>query len=194
MLLGTRSTTLLYYGQEIGMVTTPPTRVEEVKDPIGITGWPKEKGRDGERTPMQWDATTNAGFTKGTPWLPVPPSAATVNVEAQRKDQESLLGWYKKIIAMRRNNPAVRDGVTTFLDRDSQHAVVWLRTVKSGASVVFAVNVKAEPVTLSVAADVGQSRVKGLKPLAVSHEALKSATPDAISLPPFGVYIGQIQR
>ncbi len=194
MLLGTRSTVLLYYGQELGMVTTPPTRVEDVKDPIGVTGWPKEKGRDGERTPMQWDATKNAGFTKGTPWLPVPPSAATVNVEAQLADRDSLFGWYKKLIALRRTNAAVREGVTTFLDRDAQHAVVWLRTVKNGAPVVFAVNMKAEPVTLSVSADVAQGRVKGLKALAVSHEALKSATPDAISLPPFGVYIGQIQR
>ena len=52
-----RSTALMYYGDEIGMKTTPPTRVEDVKDPIGKTGWPKEKGRDGERTPMQWDGS-----------------------------------------------------------------------------------------------------------------------------------------
>src|SRR5262249_36576538 len=64
LLLGTRSSVLLYYGQELGMVTTAPTRKEDVRDPIGVTGWPKEKGRDGERTPMQWDATANAGFTK----------------------------------------------------------------------------------------------------------------------------------
>ena len=194
MLLGTRSSVLLYYGQELGMVTSTPTRVEDVKDPIGITGWPKEKGRDGERTPMQWDATKNAGFTKGTPWLPVPASAATVNVEAARKDQDSLFNWYRKLIAMRRTNPALKEGLTTFLDRDAQHSVVWLRTAKNAAPVVFAVNLGKEAVTLSVAADIAQGRVKGLKPLLTSHEALKSATPDAISLPPFGVYIGQIQR
>ena len=50
-----RGTPIMYYGEEIGMKTTPPTRKEDVKDPIGRTGWPKEKGRDGERTPMQWD-------------------------------------------------------------------------------------------------------------------------------------------
>ena len=58
---------LFYYGDEIGMKTTPPTRKEDVKDPIGITGWLEEKGRDGERTPMQWDPSTNAGFTAGKP-------------------------------------------------------------------------------------------------------------------------------
>ena len=49
-----------------------PKRVEDVKDPIGVTGWPKEKGRDGERTPMQWSGEKNAGFTTGNnTWLPV---------------------------------------------------------------------------------------------------------------------------
>jgi alpha-glucosidase len=54
VLFTTKATSMMYYGEEIGMVTTTPTRKEDVKDPIGITGWPKEKGRDGERTPMQW--------------------------------------------------------------------------------------------------------------------------------------------
>ena len=56
VLLTTHATALMYYGEELGMPTTTPTRKEDVKDPIGITGWPKEKGRDGERTPMQWTA------------------------------------------------------------------------------------------------------------------------------------------
>ena len=55
-----RGTPIMYYGEEIGMKTTPPTRKEDVKDPIGRSGWPKEKGRDGERTPMQWNARGSA--------------------------------------------------------------------------------------------------------------------------------------
>jgi alpha-glucosidase len=58
-----RGTPILYYGEEIGMKTTPPARKEDVKDPKGRTGWPTDKGRDGERTPMQWDESDNAGFT-----------------------------------------------------------------------------------------------------------------------------------
>ena len=81
-----RGTPIMYYGEEIGMKTTPPTRKEDVKDPIGRTGWPQEKGRDGERTPMQWDSSDNAGFSTGTPWLPVPATYKTHNVadEARR--------------------------------------------------------------------------------------------------------------
>ena len=61
VLFASRGVALFYYGDEIGMKTTPPKRKEDVKDPIGITGWPNEKGRDGERTPMQWDAKRERG-------------------------------------------------------------------------------------------------------------------------------------
>ena len=74
VLYTTSATAMTWEGAEIGMVTTTPTRKEDVKDPIGITGWPKEKGRDGERTPMQWDAGKDAGFsTAAKTWLPVAP-------------------------------------------------------------------------------------------------------------------------
>jgi alpha-glucosidase len=70
ILFATRSTAMMYYGDELGMKTTPPTRVEDVKDPIGKIGWPEEKGRDGERTPMQWNGSLEAGFTTSDkPWL-----------------------------------------------------------------------------------------------------------------------------
>jgi alpha-glucosidase len=60
-----------------------------VKDPIGALGWPLEKGRDGERTPMRWISGTNAGFTTGRPWLPMPPSAKTHNLETESKEPDS---------------------------------------------------------------------------------------------------------
>ena len=81
----TRGTPQMYYGEELGMRTTDPARIEDVHDPIGKLGWPKEKGRDGERTPMQWDAAANAGFTTAAkPWLAVPPSCQ----DLQRGDGE----------------------------------------------------------------------------------------------------------
>ncbi len=57
LLLTTRATPQMYYGEELGMRTTTPTRKEDVQDPVGRTGWPKDKGRDGERTPMQWNSS-----------------------------------------------------------------------------------------------------------------------------------------
>jgi alpha-glucosidase len=81
VLLASRSTSLIYQGEELGMETVTPTRREDVRDPRGLAGWPKEKGRDGERTPMQWDAGKNAGFSVAEKtWLPVEGDSAVKNV------------------------------------------------------------------------------------------------------------------
>src|SRR5437667_11707747 len=92
------------------MRTTDPIRKEDVQDPVGKIGWPLEKGRDGERTPMQWDASKGAGFTTAErPWLPVPPSSAEYNVQAELQDPGSILCFYKSLRALRRSAPALRD-------------------------------------------------------------------------------------
>src|SRR6266851_3138416 len=87
----------MYYGEELGMRTTVPTRKEDVKDPVGRTGWPKDKGRDGERTPMQWDSGKHAGFSTGaSTWLPVAANYASVNVQSERQNADSLLNYYRE--------------------------------------------------------------------------------------------------
>src|SRR5580765_173440 len=111
LLLTSRAAVLLYQGEEIGQATATPARVEDVRDPIGITGWPQEKGRDGERTPMQWDDSNAAGFSSSAqPWLPVAPGYDKVNVRNELTDSESLLNWHRKLIALRRGDPALRAG------------------------------------------------------------------------------------
>ena len=133
ILFASRDTSLFYYGDEIGMKTTPPTRKEDVKDPIGITGWPKEKGRDGERTPMQWTPGPNAGFTTGTPWLPIPPSYVRINVETEVSDYDSLLNWYKQLIELRRANPVVKSGKNVMLNTGDAKVLAWARQVDGSA-------------------------------------------------------------
>ncbi len=193
ILFASRGAALFYYGDEIGMKTTPPTRKADVKDPIGITGWPREKGRDGERTPMQWDASGNAGFTKGTPWLPVPPSAATINVEAEKSDPNSLLAWYQSLIRLKKTNPAVAGGANIMLDAENTKVLSWLRQAPKAAEVVVTVNFTSAPQTVNLAA--GGS---GLKP-AHLHTLLKTpGGPDPVSLSrialgPYGVYIGELR-
>ena len=76
------------HGEELGMENNDPKRKEDVKDPIGRVGWPEEKGRDGERTPMQWNTAANAGFSTAQPWLPVPPSYSKHNVETEDKREK----------------------------------------------------------------------------------------------------------
>jgi len=151
LLLTTRATVLMYYGEELGMPTTTPSRREDVKDPIGITGWPKEKGRDGERTPMQWTADPQAGFSSNPhTWLPIPPGHATVNVAAESDDPSSSLNWYKRLIALRRSNEPLRQGRLTMLDRTNPNVLSYLRRAPDGQGVVVVLNFTAQAQTVSL--------------------------------------------
>ena len=100
MLLTLRGTPFIYYGEEIGMtdVPIPPERIVDVD------------GRDPERTPMQWDASPNAGFTTGDPWLPLAADHAKRNVAAQRDDPASLFSLYRRLNWLRKSSPALRRG------------------------------------------------------------------------------------
>jgi alpha-glucosidase len=199
VLLTTRDEALMYYGQELGMTTLTPVRKQDVKDPIGVIGWPKEKGRDGERTPMQWDVEQHAGFTTGKPWLPIPPSAIYKNVTTEQQDPDSLLNWYKLMMKLRRSNPAFTNGSNIMLDHDKQDALVWLRKPQNPSpehpAVVVACNFSAQPVTLSLKADMQKNQVRGqfLRSVARTDHGMGPMNLDAVALPPFGVFIGEVR-
>jgi alpha-glucosidase len=194
ILFASRDTAMMYYGDEIGMATTPPTRKEDVKDPIGITGWPKEKGRDGERTPMQWDADKDAGFsTAAKTWLPIPPSYTSVNVAAEEKDPNSLLHWYEQLIALKKSDPALHAGDEIMLNTGDQHVLSWLRKSPDGEAVIVACNFTAEPQTVSF--DLSK---QGLHRFHVKTVLKTPGAPDPLSLDlvqlgPYGVYIGKVE-
>ena len=127
LLLTLRGTPTIYYGDELGM-TDVPVPPEQVQDTFGqrVLGL----GRDPARTPMQWSAEPNAGFTTGTPWLPVPPGAATRNAAALTEDARSILWLHKRLLSLRRDEPALsmgsfvsmgaQDGVFSFLRQDGE--------------------------------------------------------------------------
>ena len=194
VLFANRGASLFYYGDEIGMKTTPPTRKEDVKDPIGITGWPKEKGRDGERTPMQWTPGPNAGFTGPNvkPWLPVPPNNATINVQTEKSEPNSLYDWYRTLIHLKKTNPALGDsGQDTMLDRNNASVLSWKRQAPGAPPVVIACNFTAEPQTVNL---VGAGLPDGpVNTLLKTPGAPDPASLKSIHLGPFGVYIGQLQ-
>ncbi len=193
ILLASRGAALVYYGDEIGMKTTPPSRKEDVKDPIGIIGWPKEKGRDGERTPMQWDGSAKAGFTTGTPWLPVPPSAATINVKAEQRDPNSLLAWYKALIRLKKTLPAFENGANIMLDTENTKVLSWMRQAPGAPQVVVSVNFtpNTEIVNLTIGGP-GMKR-RRLKTLLKSPGAIDPVALNRVVLGPFGVYVGEVQ-
>jgi alpha-glucosidase len=109
LLLTLRGTPTIYYGDEIGMhdVPIPP---ELVQDPFEIRVPGLGHGRDPERTPMQWSAGPGAGFTTGTPWLPLADDYALANVEAERTEADAPLALHRQLIALRRAEPALTVG------------------------------------------------------------------------------------
>ena len=115
MLLTLRGTPFLYYGEEIGMREVKLTR-GQILDPVGQRFWPFYKGRDGCRTPMQWSSGKNAGFSSDSPWLPLHPDWPDRNVENHEKGPESLLNFYKGLIALRKSEPVLLKGSLEFLE------------------------------------------------------------------------------
>ncbi len=184
-----RGTPIMYYGEEIGMKTTPPTRKEDVKDPIGRTGWPKEKGRDGERTPMQWDNSKNAGFTRGTPWLPVPPTYKTHNVADELKDPNSVLGFYTKVLKLRHTNRALMDGDYRAINGNDANVLSYLRAYKDDV-VVVALNMSKSPQKVALALK-GNGFTSAKSLVATGHSGVQGSE---VSLEPYGVFIGELTK
>ncbi len=186
-----RGTPILYYGEEIGMQNNDPVRPEDVKDRVGLNDWPQTKGRDGERTPMQWSSAPNAGFSAAKPWLPVPPSFVTHNVAAEQNDANSILNFYRRLISLRRENLALCDGSYTALNESDPNVLSFLRTYKN-KSVLVVLNMSAKPQQVAFGAGT-HNLGRRAKTLLTSEPVLsRSARTRSISLAPFGVYIGEV--
>jgi alpha-glucosidase len=184
-----RGSPILYYGEEIGMENNDPKRKEDVKDPIGRTGWPQEKGRDGERTPMQWDESDNAGFSKTIPWLPVPPSYKTHNVADESKDPNSVLSFYKKVLRLRHTNKALVDGQYVPLNENDQNVLSYLRSYQDQV-VLVALNMSGAEQRVDF--EMSRHGLSKTKTLAATGKSTVKG--DVVTLEPFGVFIGQLSR
>ncbi|HYY69382.1 MAG TPA: alpha-glucosidase [Terriglobales bacterium] len=185
-----RGTPIMYYGEEIGMENNDPQRKQDVKDPIGKRGWPREKGRDGERTPMQWDSTKNAGFSTVAPWLPVPSSYATHNVATEEKDPNSILAWYKRLLKLRHTDPALLEGKWIPLNESDQNVLAYLRRYKNQA-VLVALNMSGQEQKIQL--DLHGQDLAGAAFEPQMSTASAQLNAGRLTLKPFGVYIGRLQ-
>jgi alpha-glucosidase len=193
MYLTLRGTPIMYYGEELGMENNDPVRKEDVKDPLGITGWPKEKGRDGERTPMQWNDSPNAGFTQATPWLPVPASYKTHNVASELADPNSVLQFYRRLLALRHQERALLDGDYVALNQDNVNVLSYLRRYKNEAVLVV---LNMSGTTQQVSFNLSEQGLPSAKAatMLTTLAAAPSGPLGQIVLDPFAVYIARISQ
>ena len=200
-LLASRGAPLLYYGQEIGMATTPAQ--PNSAQPASVAA-----------TPMQWGG--NADFTSGVPWMEMGLDEKTANVAIEDPDATSLLNWYRKLSSLHHENAALRVGTMDVIAESNPDIVAWVRRPRDAGSltapVVVVCNVTGRPLLVSVAADVRRVGIEmsstmmhtlASTQLTASTAALGAGVKEpvtgpvsinGISLPPYGVYIGELPR
>jgi alpha-glucosidase len=203
LMLTLRGTPFLYNGEEIGMSDYILTDMRECRDTMAfwyfrlyreLFGKPLEEAtwhamvssRDKCRTPMQWSAAPNGGFCPADvkPWLPVNPNyAAGINVAAQEVDPDSMLAFYRRMIALRQNTPALVAGDYTPLLENDADVLVFLRDVE-GQTCLVVLNYS----------DMEQTRVLNLA--ATGHVLFAYPAPfaglldfGALTIPPYGILI-----
>ncbi|MDQ3691196.1 MAG: alpha-amylase family glycosyl hydrolase [Chloroflexota bacterium] len=143
LLLTLRGSPTIYYGEEIGMIDVPVSS-EDARDPLERRE--PGRGRDPERSPMQWDASPSAGFTTAgaAPWLPLAPDAATVNVASQGEDPDSLLSLTRRLIRVRREHPVLSLGDFERFGPTPEGTFAF-RRVSSDGTLTIALNLTGEP-------------------------------------------------
>lgn len=148
-----RGSVCIYQGEELGL-SEADVPFENLQDPYGVEFWPEYKGRDGCRTPMVWDGNRrNAGFTTGTPWLPVSSAQAEQSVAAQDEDEASMLNHYRRAIGLRQNHDVLRTGDQSELTVTGP-VLSFTRSGPDG-SIFCAFNLSDEPAECPLPAGVG---------------------------------------
>jgi alpha-glucosidase len=188
-----RGTAIMYYGEEIGMENNDPKSKDEVQDPIGKLGWPLEKGRDGERTPMHWNDRQDAGFSKARPWLPVPPSAKTHNVAGEMKDPSSVLSFYRQLLALRHKEPALLEGSYTALHENNPNVLSYVRRYKDEAILVVLNMSSSEQKVPFDLSPLGFTAPRLSVLLTSFHKPLSGMT-DALPMEPYSALIAKIAK
>jgi alpha-glucosidase len=146
LLLTLRGTPTIYYGDEIGMQQVA-MRPEQVRDPFEKNVPGQGLGRDGCRTPMQWDRSRYAGFSDAEPWLPLPNRSEGDNVEEQRQHNTSIYQLHRQLIALRRRRPALFGG--TYRPVAASGDLLMFLREAPGDRLLIALNLSADPTTVS---------------------------------------------
>jgi oligo-1,6-glucosidase len=169
-----RGTSFYYNGDELGMSNIRFDNIDDYNDVdtrnayLGLKNKggdlaaflvdKKQTSRENSRTPIQWNATENAGFTTAKPWLKVNPNFKTLNVEAQEKDLNSPLNYFRKIVKLRKENPVLIYGKYTLLDKDNPKVFAYSRELE-GKKMLVLLNFTADNATVNTGIDLKNAKI-----------------------------------
>jgi oligo-1,6-glucosidase len=169
-----RGTPYYYYGDELAMTNAGFTSITDYKDMPTLNEYQHQKNiggdmkkfmegikfscRDNGRTPMQWDSSSNAGFTSGTPWLKTNSNYTSLNVSAQEKDPNSCLNYFRKMVKLRKDNPVLIYGKYNLLDKNNPDVYAYTRELK-GKKFLVLLNFKSEPATTATGIDLSKAKI-----------------------------------
>lgn len=169
-----RGTPYIYQGEEIGMTNADFTDISDYRDVESInyhdilraSGQSEEetmkiiraRSRDNGRTPMQWTAGESAGFTTGTPWLGVNRNHAAINVEAEREDDDSILAFYRRLIALRKEYRIIAEGSIRFLERENDEILAYERELE-GEHLLVLCNFRAAEIAMPALHAAGEKLI-----------------------------------
>ncbi len=148
-----QGTPYIYQGEELGMTNAHFTSIDQYRDVESLNYYQillkngkskeealhilAERSRDNSRTPMQWSADKNAGFSQAEPWIEVQKNQETINAEAEQKEEDSILNFYKTLIRLRKEMPIISDGTVQFLDEKDEAVIGYVRELNGQKLVVL---------------------------------------------------------
>ncbi|MFV8359628.1 glycoside hydrolase family 13 protein [Flavobacterium sp. LS1P3] len=169
-----RGTPYYYYGDELGMTNIRFDSIEDYHDVdtrnkyIGLKNkggdlkafleGQKQTSRENGRTPFQWDTTKNAGFTTGKPWLKVNPNYTIINAEAQEKDPNSTLNYFRTLVQLRKKEPVFVYGKYTLLDRENPNIFAYTRDLE-GKKVLVLLNFSEKESSFNIGIPITKSKI-----------------------------------
>ena len=173
-LMTMRGTPYYYYGDELGMTNIRFNNIEDYKDMPTLNEYQHQKNiggdikkfienikfscRDNGRTPFQWDASANAGFSTGTPWLKVNENYTTVNATVQEKDANSCLNYFRKLTKLRKENLVLVYGKYTLLDKSNPDVYAYTRE-QDGKKLLIVLNFRSTVSTINIGIDIRKAKV-----------------------------------
>ncbi|MFT3682815.1 MAG: alpha-glucosidase [Ferruginibacter sp.] len=204
-LLTMRGTPYCYAGDELGMTNIRFDKLEDYRDIQTLNQYQYEKSkgvkladflkrkafesRDNGRTPFQWDTTVNAGFSTGTPWIKVNPNYSFINQAAEDRDSNSVLNYFRKMIKVRKNNPALVYGEYALMDKNNASVYAYTRELNNETFYVV-LNFTKESV------DFNFNEFKSInKSLVISnYDAADKVAPPVIKLKPYQAVIYKAEK